>query len=121
MVNPVELDRKCIVLRRQGVQSAFDVAALGEEMTRLSQDEAAQRFLLDWSSIECWPFEAPSAAALKRWNNFAPRFRRVAIVHAPKWNQHAALLSALLRVANTEVRSFHPRDHRDATVWLNQD
>src|SRR5947199_8162693 len=111
-------DREYLILRRQAAQPRFDVATLAEEIATLLSDEAPRRIFLDWSSVKSWPFAAPSRQAIACWSMIVPPIRRVAIVHAPKWNQHAALLSALLRLSGAEVRSFHPRQHAGAAAWL---
>jgi hypothetical protein len=109
------------VLRRHGAQPIFDVAAFADQLARSQSDDVPRRVLLDWSLIESWPFEVPSPAAVRSWSVTGPSIKRVAIVHARKWNRHAALLSALLRLGGAEVRSFPQRDHSYAAEWLKQD
>src|SRR5579863_1229527 len=121
MLSPLAECPKYITLRPHGVQPSFDVGVLAEEIASRLSGDSPWRILLDWSLIKCWPFEAPSPGAITRWNKIVPRIRRVAIVHAPKWNQHAAVLSALLRLSGAEVRSFRQRQHGDGVAWLEQD
>ena len=67
--------------------------------------------------LESWPFRAPSAAAIAGWSRAAPSITRGAFVHAHKWDRQAALLAALLRVANVEVL-FDPTRRDQAIAWL---
>jgi SpoIIAA-like len=121
MATPAPEDRGFCVLRRQGAQPIFDIAAFADQLARSQSDEVPLRILLDWSLIESWPFEVPSPAAIRSWGIIGPSIKRAAIVHARKWNRHAALLSALLRLGGVEVRSFPQRDHSNAADWLKQD
>ncbi len=113
-------NRTFVVVRREGAQPKFDIAAIASELARLQTDDAALRVLFNWSLVDRWPFEAPSAAAIRHWNNSAPTIKRAAFVHDPKWNRHAAIVSALVRIHNAEARSFHPPDHDRAIEWLEQ-
>jgi hypothetical protein len=113
-------DRTFLVVRREGAQPRFDLVAIAGELARLRTDAAALRVLFDWSQIRSWPFAAPSAAAIQEWNKTAPAIARAAFVHDPKWNRHAAILSALLRVSNAEARSFHRSDTDRAIAWLER-
>lgn len=106
------------VLRRQDVQRKFDIAAIAGELAHYQTGDARLRILFDWSQVQCWPFEAPSAAALQAWSETTPLIARAAIVHGHKWSRHAALIAALLRMHNAEVRSFRPSDYDRATAWL---
>jgi hypothetical protein len=121
MISPVAEYPGYPTLRPQGAQPPFDIGALAEEIAARLSGDAPWRILLDWSLVKSWPFEAPSPATVARWNEVVPRIRRVAIVHAPKWNQHAAVLSALLRLSGAEVRSFRPPEHSNGASWLEQD
>lgn len=121
MIDPVAEDSGYLTLRLQGAQPPFDLGALAEEVSARLSGNAPSRILLDWSLVKSWPFEAPSPATVARWNEIVPRIRRVAIVHVPKWNQHAAVLSALLRLSGAEVRSFRPRELSSGASWLEQD
>jgi hypothetical protein len=113
-------DRAFSVLRRQGAQPNLDIAAIAAELAHSRSGDAALRILLEWSQVSSWPFEAPSAAAVRAWNRAAPLISRVAIVHDQKWNRHAAILSALMRVGNAQVRSFPPPYYEKAIAWLEQ-
>jgi hypothetical protein len=106
------------VLRREGPQAQFDIVAIAAELARVKSGGATLRILFEWSQISAWSFEAPSPAAIQAWNASAPAVSRAAIVHGQKWTRHAAVLSALMRVGDTQVRSFHPRDHTAAIAWL---
>jgi hypothetical protein len=108
------------VLSRQGPQQKLDIVAIAAELTRLESGGAALLILFEWSQISAWPFEAPSAAAILEWNASALSIARAAIVHDHKLTRHAALLAALMRVADAQVRSFHPRDLSAAVAWLEQ-
>jgi hypothetical protein len=114
-------DRALVVLRRQGAQSKLDIEAIARELAQLQTGDAALRVLFDWSQVDRWPFDAPSAAAIQAWNKTAPSIKRAAFVHDPKWNRHAAILSALMRISSAEVRSFHPPDADGAIEWLERD
>ena len=107
------------VLRRHGAQPALDVAAIASELTQCLGSDAELRPLFDWSEVTLWPFRAPSAAAIRAWELTAPSVSRAAIIHDQRWDRHAAVLSALLRVRNVQVRSFDPPDHVEAVAWLS--
>lgn len=113
-------DRAFLVLRPEGAQPKFDVVAIAGELAGRQTDATALRVLFDWSRVRSWPFAAPSAAAIQEWNNISPTIARAAFVHDPKWNRHAAILSALLRVSDAEARSFHRSDRDKAIAWLER-
>jgi hypothetical protein len=113
-------DRAFFVLRRQGAQPKLDIAAIARELAHSISGGTAVRLLFDWSQVSSWPFEAPSAAAVQAWNETAPPISRAAFVHDQKWNRHAAILSALMRVGHAQVRSFRPPDYDNAIAWLEQ-
>src|SRR5947209_5762987 len=97
-------------LRRQGAQPVFDIVAIAATLANLHSGNGL-RVLFDWSDVESWPFRAPPPAAIRAWNSRAPVVSRAAIIHNQKWDRHAALLSALIRVRNGQARSFHVPDH----------
>lgn len=107
-------------VRLRGPQPKLDIIAIARELAHLQTGDASLRVLFDWSELDSWQFEAPSPATIQVWKEAVPSVSRAAIVHDPKWNRHAALLAALLRVCNAEVRSFLP-SHRDVAVnWIEQ-
>jgi hypothetical protein len=108
-------------LRLQDDQPKFNIVAVASELGHFQTRDAALRVLFDWSQVQNWPFEAPTAASIRAWNNTAPLIARAAFVHCPKWNRHVAILAALMRVGNAQVRSFHPPDYDKAIIWLKQD
>jgi hypothetical protein len=114
-------NRAFVVLRRAGAQPQFDIAAIARELARSQTSDAALHILFDWSQIDTWPFEAPSAAAIRAWHATAPLIGRAAFIHDPKWNRHVAMVSALMRISNAEVRSFHPPDADRALEWLEKE
>ena len=107
------------MLRRHGAQPPFDIAAIATELAQGQGDDAPLCALLDWSQVSSWPFQAPSSAAIRAWNLTVPPVLRAAIIHDQKWDKHAAVLSALMRVRDGQVRSFHSIDHEKAVAWLN--
>jgi stage II sporulation SpoAA-like protein len=107
------------VLRRHGAQPPFDIAAIATELAQCQGDDAALCALFDWSQVSSWPFQAPSAAAVRAWNSTVPPVLRAAIIHDQRWDKHAAVLSALMRIRDGQVRSFHSLDHEKAVAWLN--
>ncbi len=113
-------DRAFLVVRPDAAQPKFDIVAIAEELARLPAGAAALRVLFDWSQVKSWPFAAPSTAVTQAWNKTAPPIARAAFVHDPKWNRHAAILSALLRVSGAEARSFHLTDMDKAIAWLER-
>jgi hypothetical protein len=113
-------DRKFFVLRSHGAQPKLDIIAIAGELWHIQKGDAALRVLFDWSKLKSWPFEAPSLATIQKWKETVPFISRAAIVHDQKWNRHAALLAALLRVGNAQVRSFRASDYNGAIVWLEQ-
>ena len=108
------------VLRWQGAQSKFDVAAIAKEWAAYGGGGVALVLLVDWSQISEWPFGTPSAADIRAWDSLAPPTSRAAFVHDQRWNRHAAVLSALLRRGNAQVRSFRPPDYEKALAWLKE-
>jgi hypothetical protein len=93
----------------------FDITAIGNELAKHQTVDGPARILFDWSQIRSWPFGPPSAASIRTWNLSAPAIALGAFVHDRKWNRHVALLAALLRVGNAEVRSFQASDFESAT------
>jgi hypothetical protein len=113
-------DHKFFVLRRHGAQPKLNIIAIAGELSHVQNADTPLRVLFDWSQLKSWPFEAPSLASIQKWKETVPLISRAAIVHDQKWNRHAALLAALLRVGNAEVRSFRSSDYNGAIVWLEQ-
>ena len=109
-----------LALRRQGAQPKFDIVAIASELARLHTAAEALRVFFDWSQVTSWQYAAPSAAAIREWNKAAPVIARAAFVHEPKWNRHAAILAALLRVSDAEARSFRRVDTEKAIDWLGR-
>jgi len=112
--------RAFLVACRVGVQARFDVAAIAEDLARQPSGVGALRVLFDWSQLKSWPFAAPSLAATRKWKDTAPPVVRAALVHDRKWNRHAAVLSALLRVGGAEARSFPLSGADKAIAWLEE-
>jgi hypothetical protein len=111
-------DSSFVILRQRGAQAKFDIVAIANELARFERCDGALRILFDWSELESWPYEP--AAAIEGWYDRVPSIARAAFIHYPKWNRHAALLAALLRVGKAEVRSFRPLDYDRAVNWLRQ-
>jgi len=108
-------------MRRRGPQPKLNIIAIARELAHFQTGYASLNVLFDWSELDSWPFEAPSPATVQAWKETVPSVSRAAIVHDPKWNRHAALLAALLRVCDAEVLSFLP-SHRDgAIIWIEQE
>jgi SpoIIAA-like len=110
--------RSFFTLRWKGVQSTFDIAVIAIELGAAARRRKRLRLLFDWSEIESWPFQAPSASAIRLWNSRAPSIVCAAIVHHHKWNKHAALISALLRLNNSQVKCFRVPERDSAIAWL---
>jgi hypothetical protein len=119
MGSPDSGDSAFRVLRRHGAQPPFDIAAIAMELAQCQGDDAALCALFDWSQVSSWPFQAPPSAAVQTWSSTAPSVSRAAIIHDQKWDKHAAVLSALMRVRGGQVRSFHSLEHEKAVAWLN--
>jgi SpoIIAA-like len=117
MGTPQSGERAFLVLERHGAQPKFDVVTIAAELARLRAGMAL-RILFDWSQVRSWQYAVPSAAAVREWRKIIPGISRAAFVHDPKWNRHAAMLSALLRVGNAQARSFHPTELDRAIEWL---
>jgi hypothetical protein len=111
-------NRAFTILRRQGDQSKFDIAAFASELPRSQEGDEPLSLLFEWSQVSSWPFEAPSAVAIRDWKKSAPRISRAAVVHDHRLNRHAAILAALMRVDGSEVKSFHPPAYDSAVAWL---
>jgi hypothetical protein len=112
-------NRAFTILRRQGDQSKFDIAAFASELPRSQEGDEPLSLLFEWSQVSSWPFEAPSARAIRDWKKTAPRISRAAVVHDHRLTRHSAILAALLRVDGAEVRSFHPPAYDRAVAWLS--
>jgi hypothetical protein len=108
------------VMRRSGAQPKLDIVVIARELAQFQTSQASLNVLFDWSELDSWPFEAPSTAIIRTWKETVPPISRAAIVHDSKRNRHAALLAALLRVRDAEVRSFLPSDYHDALIWLER-
>src|SRR5271157_2317630 len=107
-------------MRQRGPQPKLDIIAIARDLTHFQTGDASLKVLLDWSELDSWPFEAPSSATIQAWKETIPSVSRAAIVHDPKWNRHAALLAALLRICDAEVQSFLPSDRDGAIMWIEQ-
>jgi hypothetical protein len=110
--------RGFVTLVVSGPIPCFDIQSIATDLGRASNSCSQMRVFFDWSKVESWPFEAPSPIAIAAWRRAAPSIMRAAFLHVHKWDRHAALLSALLRSANAEVRSFRPIDRDLAISWL---
>lgn len=110
---------RVVVLRRRGAQPPFDVLLVADELERLQAGATVTRLLFDWSLVDHWRFDAPSVKEVEHWRANAPKIARAAIVHALKWKSQAALVSALLRTGNTQVRCFRPAEYEKAVEWLS--
>lgn len=113
-------ERSFLVVRPVGAQTKFDIAAIGDELERQASGAKGMRVLFDWSHLKSWPFAAPSAADSHEWNKAALPIARAALVHDRKWDRHAAVLSALLRIGGAQVRSFRLSDRDNAIDWLER-
>ena len=109
-----------LVVRPVGAQAKFDTAAIADELARHASAAGGTRVLFDWSQLTSWPFAAPSMADTQEWNKAALPVARAALVHDRKWDRHAAVLSALLRVGGAEARSFRLSDRDKAINWLER-
>ena len=119
-------DRVFLTRRQAGDLARFDVAAIARELTLSLQARAPPsneppRVLFDWSGVTSWPYKASSQKDIEFWKETVPQISRVAFVHTRRWDSQAALLAALLRSANAEVRSFSPVKLNDAIGWLVSD
>jgi SpoIIAA-like len=119
-------DRGFITRSQAGDQARFDVAAMARELTLAIQAHAAPggeapRVLFDWSGLTSWAYTASSQKDIAFWKATVPQIARAAVVHIRRWDNQAALLAALLRLANAEVRSFSPVQRDDAITWLTYD
>jgi len=119
-------DRAFLTRRQAGDQAPFDVAAIALELTLALQELALPnseppRVLFDWSAVTSWPYKATSQEGIQFWQKNVPQIFRAAFVHARRWDSQAALLAALLRSTNAEVRSFSSARLDDAISWLVSD
>jgi hypothetical protein len=111
-------DRAVLVLRREGPQPKFDLAAIAKEIARGQANAEPPRILFDWSGVTAWPFEAPTAAAIRFWYGLAPRVTRAAVIHDEQWDRHASMIAAIMRAVAAEVKSFPPGYQERALAWL---
>jgi SpoIIAA-like len=107
-----------LVLRREGPQPKFDLAAIAKEVAHGQANAKLPRVLFDWSGVTIWPFEAPEATAIRYWYTLAPRVARAALIHDEKWDRHASMLTALMRAVGAQVKSFPPGYQERAVAWL---
>ena len=112
-------DRTRLILRREGPQPKFDLAAIAKEIARTQREAEPPRLLFDWSQVTAWPFEAPTATAIRFWYSLAPRVSRAALIHDGNLDRHAAMLSAVMRALAAEVKSFPPGYDERALAWLD--
>ena len=111
-------DRTVLILRREGPQAKFDLAAIAKEIARGQSNAEPPRVLFDWSGVTAWPFEAPTATSIRFWYSLAPRVTRAALIHDATCDRHGSMLSALLRAGAAEVKSFPPGYQERAIAWL---
>jgi hypothetical protein len=113
-----------LTIRKEDDQPKLDIAAMAGELSRSwaeharANDEEALRVLFDWSAVTSWPYAVSSHQCLLVWRETVPKIFRAAFVHDRRWDRHAAILSALLRSANTQVLCFPAIRRADAIVWL---
>jgi SpoIIAA-like len=116
-------DRVFLTRGQTGDQARFDVAAMARDLMLALQARAPAsneppRVLFDWSGVTSWPYKASSQIDIDFWKETVPPISRAAFVHTRRWDSQAALIAALLRSANVEVRSFSPVQLDDAIHWL---
>jgi len=109
-----------LVVSPVGAQAKFSIAAIADDLARRTSGTEAAAVLFDWSQLKSWPFAAPCMAATQEWNKTAPPIARAALIHDRKWDRHAAVLSAVLRIGGAEARSFRLSDREKAIAWLEQ-
>jgi SpoIIAA-like len=119
-------DRDFLARMQAGDLARFDVAAMARELAlalqaRVKPSNEPPRVLFDWSGVTSWPYKPASQKDIAFWRETVPQISRAAFVHARRWDSQAALLAVLLRLANTEVRSFSPLRFDDAVSWLTSD
>jgi hypothetical protein len=115
---PKARDRDFATLLSSGAVACFDIQSIATELARIPNSGPPLRVLFDWSALESWPFQAPSPVAIANWKCTAPSILRAAFLHVHKWDRQAALLSALLRLANAEAQSFQAIYRDRAISWL---
>jgi hypothetical protein len=76
--------------------------------------------LFDWTGIEGWEPGTRQPALWPNWRAMAHPIKRAAVVHERRWNRQAALLAAMLRINQTQVRSWLPRYLPAALNWLKE-
>ena len=107
----------CFCLR--GVQSAAEFGALSSVLPSTSS-QRRWRILFDWTELLGWDDRRALNLSCQFWHSAADRIVRVSIVHQHRWNHQAALLAAVLRVRDVQVRSWSPRYRVQALTWLSQ-
>jgi hypothetical protein len=111
-----------VVRRHAGDQAIFDIALMAQELAlalkESESDNQPVRVLFDWSELTSWPYRPSPQKSIQFWKGTVPKIARAAFVHSRRWDPQAALLAALLRIADAEVRSFSPRQFDDAIKWL---
>jgi len=95
----------CFCLR--GVQSAAEFGALSSVLPSTSS-QRRWRILFDWTELLGWDDRRALNLSCQFWHSAADR------------NHQAALLAAVLRVRDVQVRSWSPRYRVQALTWLSQ-
>lgn len=121
----VELDysaapRNVLIIRLYGFVSTVEFSALPEFLLNELDGGLKAKILFDWRSLDNSSLLGWSVVAMEPWIVVVHRIERIAIVHDPGWNRHAALLAALLRRENLNIRSWRPEHLSTAFDWLLQ-
>src|SRR5260221_5217618 len=96
---------RTVCVRIHGTQSATEFGEFGQVLVETYANARRLLILLDWSALKGWDNEAAASISFQGWSVATPLIERVAIVHAPRWNRQAAVLAAMLRIQNVDVRS----------------
>jgi hypothetical protein len=123
-IEQIEGDLGFLTQRRAGDQPQFDIKAIARELTHSLNDSTFSatrrppRVLFDWAEVTSWPYKVSSQKCVQFWKEAVPPILRAAFIHDKRWDRQAAILGALLRMANTEARSFSPARLAVAVSWL---
>src|SRR5580698_9836599 len=108
-----------VLVHIYGMQSTSGFLQTGDELFKDGCAHAPYCILFDWSDLQSWPFGEVKSASIASWVNIAAQIFRAAIVHERRWNRQAAWVAALMRLNNTQVRSWSCGQRDQAIAWLN--
>jgi hypothetical protein len=112
---------RIVCLRVVGVQSVIEFGTFSDSLPEIVAAAKPLRVIFDWTALDGWSDKTGSAASHQKWGLTAHLIERAAIVHDRRWYRQAAVLAAVLRTRNVQVRSWRVSELSRALVWLAND